>query len=207
MTAFKEKFVAMLEDETGATAVEFAMVLIPFLTIVIAGMDVAHHAFMRTQLQGALADAARRASVEDPEFIAAGDTLEDRIKNAVKDQVNIVAPKATYDIEISNFYDFSGIRNPEKLMRDNNENGVFDSWDNDCFQDLNENGQHDSDTGRAGVGGASDVAFYQVTVTVPRLFPAHAYVGVSPKITMQAEIAVRNQPYDNQREPPVVCGE
>ena len=107
----------------------------------------------------------------------------------------------------SNFYDFSGIGNPEKLMTDVNENGQYDESDGDCFADLDEDGEYDTDTGRDGIGGANDVVFYEATLTMPRLVPLHGFLGVSPEYNLRADTAIRNQPYEAQRTPPVVCGD
>jgi hypothetical protein len=158
-------------------------------------------------LQGALNDAARRAAVEDPAFVAAGDTLEERVANLIIGQVEPLTPDAEIQIDQSNFFDFTGIGNPEKLMTDVNSNGQYDEADGDCFADLDEDGEYDTDTGREGIGGANDVVFYEATLTMPRLVPLHGFLGIAPNYNLRAETAIRNQPYETQRTPPVVCGE
>ncbi|WP_435200435.1 TadE/TadG family type IV pilus assembly protein [Qipengyuania sp. 902] len=194
-------------DETGATAVEFALLLTPFLVMLIGAMDLGHQFYMRGVAQGALDDVSRRASVEEPNFIASGSTLEERVENTLKLQINNVAPKATYTITQKNFFDFNGIGNPERLVTDVNGNGQFDNADADCWEDLNENGTYDLDSGRVGVGGANDVTFYSVRVQHPRLFPTPELIGFSDTIDFTVETAVRNQPYANQSTPPVLCGD
>jgi hypothetical protein len=91
-------------------------------------------------------------------------------------------------------------------MTDVNGNGEYDRADNDCFSDLNENGRYDTDTGRDGLGGANDVAFYQADIDMPRLLPVAQLLGFSPNYKMSVATAVRNQPYGTQKTPPVVCG-
>ena len=196
----------LCRDTRGVSTLEFALISIPFFVILLGGADLSHHAYVRSQLQGALADSARRASVEDPSFSAAGDTLEERIRNTVKERVNPIAPDAQYTITISNFYDFSGIGNPEKLLTDKNGDGVYDAAEDDCFEDLNGNGQYDLDTGRSGVGGANDVVFYHARLTMPRLFSIGGILGWSDTVQLEASSAVRNQPYADQALPPVLCG-
>lgn len=203
LKAFRRIFV---RDQRGASTLEFALIAVPLFVIILGGSDLSHRAYVKSQLQGALSDSARRASVQDPTFASSGATLEERIRNTVKAQVDPVAPKATYVIEISNFYDFSGIGNPEKLLTDNNSDGVYDAGDNDCFEDLNGNGQYDLDAGRSGVGGANDVVFYNAKLTMPRLFPLGGLLGWSDTVTLEASSAVRNQPYADQALPPVLCG-
>lgn len=197
----------LAHDRRGATVIEFAMLAVPLIALLIGGLDLAHQSYVHSVLQGALNDAARRASVEDPQFTASGDTLEERVAATVQRQVRPVAPNATYTIRQSNYYDFSGIGNPEKLMTDINGNGQFDADDGDCWQDLNENGEYDLDTGRSGIGGANDVVFYEAQVVFKRVFPIGQFIGGSDTLEFNARTAIRNQPYDNQNVPPVLCGD
>ena len=194
-------------DRRGVTIVEFAVVAPVLLLLIIGGFDLAHQSYVRSVLQSALTDAARRAAVEDPEFVAAGDTLEERVENLVIRKLGSTAPDATVSVTQQNFFDFSGIGNPEKLMTDVAGNGQYDETDGDCFADLNENGEYDTDTGRDVIGGANDVVLYEATLSMPRLFPLDAFLDVEPDIELTAETAIRNQPYAVQRTPPVVCGD
>lgn len=194
-------------NEDGVTTVEFGLLLMPFLMMLMGGMDLGHQFYIRGVTQGALDDVSRRASVEEPKFIASGNTLEERVENTLKEQIGNVAPNAVYTITQRNFFDFNGIGNPERLMTDVNSNGKFDNVDGDCWEDLNENGIYDLDSGRVGLGGANDVAFYSVRVVMPRLFPTAQLLGFSPNIDFTIETAVRNQPYANQATPPVLCGD
>jgi hypothetical protein len=198
---------ALAADKRGVTIIEFAIVAPVLMVLLLGGFDLAHQSYVRSVLQGALNDAARRSAVEDPAFIAAGDTLEERVANLISGQVGPVAPTAEIEIVPRNFYDFTGIGNPEKLMTDVDEDGQYDETDGDCFADLDEDGEYDTDTGRDGIGGANDVVFYEATLTMPRLVPLHGFLGVDPEYHLRAETAIRNQPYAAQRTPPVVCGD
>jgi Flp pilus assembly pilin Flp len=193
-------------DRRGVTAVEFGIIALPLSMLVMGGFDLGHQAYIRSVMQGALTDAARRASVQNPEFAASGATTEEQVTNSIKDQLRAITPGATITVTESNFYDFSGIGNPEKLMTDVNGNGEYDEADKDCFSDLNENGKYDMDTGREGVGGANDVAFYKADIDMPRLLPVAQLLGFSPNYKMSVATAVRNQPFGTQKTPPVVCG-
>lgn len=201
-----KRVAALLPDRSGVTAVEFALVAPVLLLMLIGGFDLAHQSYVRAVMQGALNDAARRAAVEDPQFNAAGDTLEERVAALVRNQVAPTAPGASLVVSQSNFFEFSGIGNPEKLMTDVDGDGAYDESDGDCFADLNENGAYDIDGGRDGIGGANDVVFYQATLTMPRLVPLHAFLNVSDSYELRAETAIRNQPYSTQATPPIVCG-
>lgn len=199
--------IRLARDDEGATIIEFALIAPVLILILLAGIDFGHRTYVSSVMQGALTDAARRASVEDPTFSASGDTLEERVANAVEAQVqSVVTPGYSLTIEQSNFYDFTGIGNPEKIMRDNDGDGVYDADDGDCFSDLNENGQFDTDTGRTGRGGANDVVFYEATLEMDPLVPIYNFLGGSTRYTMLADTAIRNQPWGSQATPPTVCG-
>jgi Flp pilus assembly pilin Flp len=193
-------------DQRGVTAIEFGILAIPLSMLLMGGFDLGYQAYIKSVMQGALEDAARRASVEDPQFSSDGATTEEKVTNTIKGQLRRITPGATITVAESNFYDFSGIGNPEKLMTDVNGNGEYDESDHDCFSDLNENGKFDTDTGRDGIGGANDVAFYQARIVMPRLLPVAKLLGFSPNYDMTVASAVRNQPYGTQKTPPVVCG-
>lgn len=190
-------------DASGAALPEFAFILMPMLLLLLGGLDLGYQAYLRSVVQGALNDVARTGSIENPTLNCAGATMEDQIGCAIKTRSNVVARDATYTISMRNFYDFSGIGRSEKLVTDYNSNGRHDAGD--CFVDLNENGQFDQNAGRLGVGGADDVVFYEVAVSMPRMFPMHKFLSVPENYDIRAQAAVRNQPYAQQRVPPTVC--
>lgn len=193
----------MRADESGATIVEFAFVLLPLLILLMGGLDVGYQAYVRSVLQGALYDVSRSGSMEAPNLTCAGDTVEERIDCALRARSDVVARNATYEIEMSNFFDFSTVGRSEKLVTDYNNNGRYDTGD--CFVDLNANRAFDQDAGRTGVGGSDDVVFYQVTLTMPRLLPTPEILSLPENYEITVQTAVRNQPYAQQATPPTVC--
>ena len=202
LPAFLKRFAG---DESGVTIVEFAFVAPPLVLMLVGGLDFAHRSYVHSIMQGALNDAARRASVEDPSVGGTG-TIEERVAALVTAQTKPVAPSATLVVTQSNYFDFSGIGNPEKIVKDIDEDGTYDEEDGDCFSDLNGNGEFDLDTGREGRGGANDVVFYEATMTMNALLPLRSFLGGSDVYTLKAETAIRNQPWATQATPPVVCG-
>lgn len=193
-------------DARGATIVEFALVALPLSVLIMGGIDLGHQTYIRSTMQGALNDAARRAAVQDPQFAASGSTTEERVTNTILNQLEPIAPGAELTITQANFYDFSGIGNPEKLMTDIDGDGTYDEGDGDCYSDLDEDGEYDTDSGRTGIGAANDVVFYTAEIDMPRLLPVAALIGFSPNYEMSVSTAIRNQPYGSQKVPPVVCG-
>lgn len=190
-------------DEEGATLVEFAIILLPLLLLLMGGLDLGYQAYLQSVLQGALNDVARSGSMEAPSFDCEGDSVEAKVGCAITRRSDVVARNATYSIEIRSFFDFSGVGRSEKLITDYNSNGSYDPGD--CFSDLNNNGAFDESAGREGIGGADDVVFYRVTLNSPRLFPLQGILNVPDTYTIEAQSAVRNQPFTRQRTPPTVC--
>jgi Flp pilus assembly pilin Flp len=206
MSVVRSFICRLSSDQRGATIIEFAMVALPLSVLIMGGLDLGHQAYIRSTMQGALNDAARRAAVQDPQFAASGSTTEERVTNTILEQLSPIAPGAAITISQANFYDFSGIGNPEKLMTDVNGNGAYDAADGDCFSDLDEDGVYDTDSGRTGIGAANDVVFYTADIDMPRLLPVASLIGFSPNYRMSVSTAIRNQPFGAQRVPPVVCG-
>ena len=194
---------ALKLDTRGVSAVEFALVAPVLITMLIGGLDLGYQAYARSVLQGALNDLARTGSLEGPDLRCSGETTEAQIACAVEKRSESVARNATYDFNIKSYYEFSDVGRGEKLVTDYNHNGSFD--EGDCFQDLNENEEFDAVAGREGIGGADDVVFYDVTLTMPRLLPMAGMLGWSNEYEIHATTAVRNQPYARQSVPPTVC--
>jgi Flp pilus assembly pilin Flp len=194
---------ALKKDKRGAAALEFALVAPVLILTIMGGMDLGYEAYARSVLQGALNDVARAGSLEGPELNCTGTTTEAQIACAVKKRSNAVARKATYDFEIKSYYEFSGVGRGEKLVTDYNNNGQYNAGD--CFQDMNGNQAFDSVAGREGIGGADDVVFYDVTLTMPRLLPVSSLMGWSSEYEIRGTTAIRNQPYTRQATPPTVC--
>lgn len=198
---------ALLKDEQGATVLEFAFILLPMCVLLIGGLDLGYQSYARTMMQAALNDAARRATVENPQFSASGETTEAKIEAMIGEMVGHIAVDAEINVTRQSYFEFSDVGNSEKLMTDHNDNGEYDEEDGDCWEDANYNGQYDVDAGITGGGNANDVVFYSAAIAMPRLFPTDAFLPLPDTIEMTLETAVRNQPYGNQGAPVIVCGE
>ena len=203
MTRFVSRIRRLHHESRGMALTEFGLILVPLTVVLLGAFDLGYQSYVRAVLQGALNDISRTAAVENPNFGTQGNTVEEQIAAAIEERVNDIARDATYSIEQTNYYEFTGVNASEKLVTDYNGNGEYDSGD--CFEDLNNNSQFDSQAGRTGLGGADDVVFYEVTVTMPRIVPVTGLIGVPNNYTIEANAAIRNQPYDNQAVPQTVC--
>lgn len=192
-------------DEGGATLVEFALLMLPLSLILFGSMDMGFLLYYRSQLQGALNDVARAASVESPQLAVEGSTLDERVDKALKKRVGQLVGHPTYKITKSNYFKYGSAGKPEKLTTDVDKDGQYDKGV-DCWSDEYPDGKFTTSIiARDGRGSADDVAVYEVELTAPRLLPTAGLFGVSPNYKIIARTAVRNQPFAAQALPPVVC--
>lgn len=172
-------------DQSGATVVEFAMIL-PVLCVLLLGIfDLGYRSYVGSVLQGALHEAARMATV-------GGVTME-QIDQRVRRRLTAFADNATIEIRTGSYADFAGVRQPEKITQDTAPTGEYNQGD--CFEDANGNGDYDTDRGRTGLGGADDIVHYQVSMSFRRIVPIGSFLGWSDIETIRSSTVLRNQPY------------
>ena len=174
----------------------------PLSLLLMGSLDMGVEMYYRAQLQGALNDVARLATVEEPTGLKAGGTIEDQIDATIKARVGELVNSPTWTITRRNYYDFSRVGKPEKLT-DSNSNGQLDKGE--CFQDDNGNGAWDQSTARTGKGGANDVVIYEVNMKAARLLPVASLFGASSDYDLTARTSVRNEPYADRPQTAKVC--
>lgn len=182
-------------DARGATLVEFAMIILPLSMTLLGLTDLGYRAYVSSVVEGTLHRAARMATVGDK----TGAQIDTFVTQQLAKFTNGSAPVITK----TNYYEFSGVGKPEKLITDTIPLG---SWNaGDCYQDLNGNGRWDSVAGRDGLGGSDDIVFYQVSLSYPRLVPMGKLLGWADSQTITANTVMRNQPYSRQVTPVTRC--
>lgn len=175
----------------GVTIVEFAMIAPILLFLICGAIEMGHMIFARQMLEGALIEAARRAtaSMETDE-----NTRATIMRNSVGNTMSLfpVAAGKSIDVTTTVFADFASVT-PE-IYTDANKNGKYDAGE--PFVDRNKNGKWDPSTPKSGVmGDAGDVVSYTVTYPKAVLFrmvgSAIGYgEGVEP---LSATTVVRNE--------------
>lgn len=194
----------MLRDRRGAAAMEFGLIAPVFLLCIMGMLDLGHGMYVKAMLQGAVQKAGRDSMLES------GPTSSAAIDAKVIATVKQAVPTGSFVTVRRSYDDFRNIGKPEPFV-DTNNNGVRDAGE--CFQDINNNGRWDNDSSSIGQGGASDAVVYTVTVTYAHFFPMISLMapftgGQSsspPFSTMSATTVLRNQPYANQSDPPIIC--
>lgn len=190
-------FIARLHDnQRGATLIEFGLIAGPLCLFIMAIGDLGYQSYLRAVTQGVLDRAARAASV--------GTLTTSQIDTYIDGQMQVIdTSNGTTSTTKKSYYNFSRVGKPEKITTDTAPLGVYNAGD--CFEDANGNGIYDSTGGNSGLGGADDIVFYQVTVSMPRLFPMAKMLGWSATQSATANATIRNQPWSNQVTPPIVC--
>jgi Flp pilus assembly protein TadG len=172
-------------DDRAVTILEFAMIAPVMLLLLLGFFDLGYRAYATSVLQGALHDAARMATV-------GGHSMAE-IDSLVRTRLSNFAARSTTTTEAANYYQFSGVSQPELIVGDTTPLNTYNAGD--CFEDANGNNQYDTDRGAAGTGNSDDIVRYRVTITFPRVFPLGVLMGWPSTQTLTSETVLRNQPY------------
>lgn len=184
------------KDQRGATIIEFALVALPLCLLLMGLCDLGYQTYLNAITKGVLQQAARSASV--------GTLNSSQLDTYIEKQMDDINTKyGTTSVVKKSYYNFSNVGKPEKIIGDTAPLGSYNVGD--CFEDANRNGTYDSNSGKDGLGGADDIVYYEVTVSMPRLFPMASLLGWSDTQQSLAKTAIRNQPWSNQEKPPTVC--
>lgn len=184
---------SFVRDERGISAVEFALVGPMFISVLMATFDLGFGVYTKGVLQGAVEEAARKASLENTQWTD--------IENKVKFQILAVIPSSDPSTDISFtldpkvYEDYDDLILPEQFT-DTNSNGSRETGE--CYMDRNNNRQYDTNVGIAGRGGAQDVISIKASVTYKRVFPLWALTGQSQDQLIEASTYLRNQPFGAQ---------
>ncbi|MEB3414864.1 TadE/TadG family type IV pilus assembly protein [Alteriqipengyuania sp. WL0013] len=177
---------AIARDETGATIVEFALVL-PVLALVLIGIfDVGFNMYAGAVLRGVMNEAGRDSTIE----AATTGSIDKQVRDAVQD----IVPGATVTFTRRAYSSFTDVKRAEDYT-DVNGDGTCNNGE--PFEDANTNGVYDTDRGIDGQGGARDAVLYTATMSYKRMFPLAGFAGVSDTYELSSATVLRNQPYDN----------
>lgn len=172
--------------QRGVAAIEFAITAPLFLLLLMGIFDFSWQFYAKQVLQGAVAKAARDATLE---YNATDQTaLDAKVRSEVQKvfvNANVTFTRKVYD-------SFDQIGKPE-AFKDKNGNNSYDSGE--CFEDFNGNGTWDSDRGKNGNGGADDVVLYTAAMEFKRVLPVWQMLGQPQSTTLTQTTVLRNQPY------------
>jgi Flp pilus assembly protein TadG len=183
------------KDQRGTYAVEFALVFVPFITLIIGGWEMARIEQVSSAVQGVVIQAARKSGLEN--------ATQTAVKTYVDNQLSAYAVPGKITLTIDNFRKFSGINTPEKITTDTAPLGTYNSTD--CYIDSNNNGAYDTQQGSSGVGGAEDALRVRIRVQMDRLTPVGGWIGIGDSYEIDRTTLVQAEPYAGTIDPPTRC--
>jgi hypothetical protein len=184
-------------DARGVSIVEFGLVAIPLFIVLLGLFDLGYSSYAKSILEGTLYKATRRATT--------GNYTSTQIDSYISDTLAGFNSRATVNIVKRNYYEFSGVGQPEKITSDTYPYGSYNKGD--CFEDDNGNGTYDtaSTSGASGLGGSDAIVYYTVTMTFPRMFPLYGLLRWPSTVSVTDSTVLRNQPFGSQATPAIVC--
>ncbi|MCB1537726.1 MAG: pilus assembly protein [Rhodospirillales bacterium] len=177
-------------DESGVTAIEFALLLPVLVTIIMGSIELSMYLFVQSALEGATFSVSRLGKTG---YVESGMTREETIRAAMADRLGIFFDPDRLSIISESYDDFSSVGEPEPFI-DANGNGVRDNGEN--YTDINGNGQYDMDRGVTGPGTAGQVTVYTISypwnLMTPYLTDSLGQDGVAE---ISSRFVVKNEPF------------
>jgi Flp pilus assembly protein TadG len=175
--------------ERGTAAMEFAFVAPIFIGMVGAIMEFSGIMFVQTLLEGSAREASRYGITG---FTQEGVSRDEQILQIVEDNTFGIIDLDELQMDTLVYENFGDVGQPEPFT-DQNANEAYDAGE--PFNDINGNGTWDEDMGAAGLGGPGDVVVYRMSYDWSIIIPLfRPFFGDA--ITLQANIAVRNEPFE-----------
>ncbi len=182
---------AACKDNAGTTAIEFAIILPVLLTFVMGILEVGMIFFATMTIESAISNTARLGKTG---FSASGIAREQTIINMLENRTAGLIDMDNVTISYLSYPSFDTIGDVEPF-HDTNSNDTRDSGE--TYDDINGNGEWDTDMGTEGLGDANDVVVYTVSYPWPIMTPfmSHA-LGTGGYYTISARTVVKNEPYN-----------
>jgi len=171
----------------GSVVVEAAIGLPILLSVIVGVLEVGNYFFINAALENAVLRASRFGVTGGSDPTA---TREEQLLQIVEEETFGWIDMNQVTVETLVYEQFSDIGNAEPYT-DANDSGTYD--EGEAYSDVNGNGQWDSDMASAGLGDAGDIVLYRLS------YPANSITGFAEwaerSITIQATVAVRNEPF------------
>lgn len=172
-------------EEEGITAVEFALVIVPFLWIIMGILELSLAFAASTNLEGATLSAARLVKTGQAQNPPSGVTSEDVFLNALCEEA-IFMDCANLKYQVVQLGDNTGFSNADSIGMEFDENGDFIDGDGNTGNSFE-------------AGGISDVVLIRVVYHYEFLTPFIADIFANNelgKMTFVSTIVMQNEPYD-----------
>ncbi len=174
-------------DQSGATAIEFALTFPAALLLLIGIMEIGFSFFVGATVENAVLSASRLGVTGySEEGLNRAEQILQAVEEGSYDTIDM--DKVTLDTLVYESFDLIGDEEP---YVDENESGSYD--DGEPFTDVNGNGAWDADIGAAGLGDAGDIVLYRLSYSTRSM--TGMFDPILGLITHEAAIAVRNEPF------------
>ncbi len=182
-------------NKCGSSAVEFALISPVAFAMLFGAMEFGYEMYMNNILQGALAKATRKITLESASDANARAALDQEIRN----MMGLTHKEATILITREAGTRFSQFQSRGEPLNDNNHNNQCDAGE--TYEDVNNNNAYDSQAISQGWGESDDIILYSVKVTFPRLLPIGGLVGLPDTTALTSTQMMRIQPFSNRSRP------
>lgn len=183
----------LIDDCTGATILEFAIIAPLLCALLMGGFDIAYQQYARSVLDGEVAKAARDSALES----GSSTTTQTAIDNNVRASLLALAQQGTVTFTRRSFSSYARVASPAEPFIDADGDGLCNNGE--AYEDSNRNGSFDlTDASVSGFSGAKDQIVYTATLTYPRLLPLGHLLGWGDTVTVSASTVLTIQPFDNK---------
>ncbi len=148
--------------------------------------------FVSALLEGGLREASRVGATG---FAPEGSDRLTNILNIIEDNTIGLVEMSDVELETLVYNSFDSVGAGEQRV---DEDPCPETLDGGvCFIDSNGNGQFDEDFGEPGLGGSNDIVLYRLSYDWPSItgYLGTVFGGDDQKITLEAAVAVRNEPF------------
>ena len=189
---------AICDDDRGSTIIEFALVLVPLLTLIGGAWEMGRQVYVSSVVQGVVVQAARKTALESATSSA--------VTTFVRAQLADFADPSAITLTMTNFRKFTGVNKAEVIDNDSTTTGTIGTLDiGECYIDVNNNSTRDLLQGDSGIGAADDAMRVSISVRAKRLTPIGEWIGYGQTYNIERTTFIQVEPFAGTVAPPRRC--
>lgn len=178
--------------EDGVSAIEFAIIAPVLMLLMFGIVEFATIMLLANIMENATSISSRLGKTG---YAASGKSREETIRDSVAERAGNLIDPSKLEITSRYYEQFDQIGDAEP-WNDANTNGIPETGE---YNDINGNGQWDSDMGLAGYGDAEDIVVYTIRYPWGVMTPIMREVIADDNGDFQltAHAVVKNEPFDD----------